>query len=71
MPHIHLKVKSRSFGELTSQIFIEGESGNDRDFVLRSIRDEATRQRVMMTLTPALPESGVKLNGEFDIVVGS
>ena len=71
VPHIHVKVKSRSFGELTSQIFIEGESGNDRDFVLRSIRDEATRQRVMMTLAPALPESGVKFTGEFDIVVGS
>jgi protocatechuate 3,4-dioxygenase, beta subunit len=71
VPHIHVKVKSRSFGELTSQIFIEGESGNDRDFVLRSIRDEATRKRVMMTLKPAAPESGVKLTGEFDIVVGS
>lgn len=71
VPHIHVKVKSRSFGELTSQIFIEGESGNDRDFVLRSIRDEATRKRVMMTLKPAAPESGVKLVGEFDIVVGA
>jgi protocatechuate 3,4-dioxygenase, beta subunit len=71
VPHIHVKVKSRSFGELTSQIFIEGESGNDRDFVLRSIRDEAQRKRAMMTLKPAAPESGVKLTGEFDIVVGS
>jgi protocatechuate 3,4-dioxygenase, beta subunit len=71
VPHIHVKIKSRSFGELTSQIFIEGETGNDRDFVLRSIRDEATRKRVMMTLKPAAPESGVKLTGEFDIVVGS
>lgn len=71
VPHIHVKVKSRSFGELSSQIFIEGESGNDRDFVLRSIRDEATRKRVMMTLKRAAPESGVKLIGEFDIVVGS
>lgn len=71
VPHIHVKVRSRSFGELTSQIFIEGESGNDRDFVLRSIRDEATRKRVMMTLKPAPPDSGAKLTGEFDIVVGS
>ncbi len=69
VPHIHVKVKSRSFGELTSQIFIDGESGNDRDFVLRSIRDEAARKRVMMALRPAAPESGVKLIAEFDIVV--
>lgn len=71
VPHIHVKVKSRSFGELTSQIFIEGESGNDRDFVLRAIRDEAQRKRVLMTLKPATSESGVKLTGEFDVVVGS
>ncbi len=71
VPHIHFKVKSRDFGELTSQIFIEGEAGNDRDFVLRSIRNEAERKRAMMTLKPAAPESGVKLMGEFDIVVGT
>ena len=43
VPHIYFKVTSRDFGELTSQIFIGGEVGNDRDFVLRSMRSEAER----------------------------
>ncbi len=71
VPHIHFKAKSRHFGEFTSQIFIEGEAGNDRDFVLRSFRNEAEKSRVMMALKPAAPGSSVKLVGEFEIVVGS
>ncbi len=71
VPHVHFKVKSREFGEFTSQFFIEGESGNDRDFLLRSIRNEADRKRVMMALKPAAPDSGTKLVGEFEIVVGN
>ncbi len=70
VPHIHFKVKSRDFVELTSQIFIDGEVGNDRDFVLRSMRSESERKRVMMALKPAALGSEVKLTGEFEIVVG-
>jgi len=70
VPHIHYKVKSRDFGELTSQIFLVGEPGNDRDGLLRAIRKEAERKSVMMELKPAARDSGVKLVGSFDIVVG-
>ena len=69
-PHIHFKVKSRDFGEMTSQMFIPGDPGNDRDGVLRGIRNEADRKRLMMSLKPAAPESAVKLLAEFDMVVG-
>ena len=47
VPHIHVKVKSRDFGELTTQIFVAGEAGNERDFVLRSMSSEAERKRVI------------------------
>jgi protocatechuate 3,4-dioxygenase beta subunit len=30
-PHIHVKVRHPSFGELTSQLFVAGDPGNDRD----------------------------------------
>ena len=69
-PHIHVKVKSPGFAEFTSQIFIAGEPGNDRDGVLRAMQKEAERKSVMMELKPAAPASGVKLVGSFDIVVG-
>jgi protocatechuate 3,4-dioxygenase, beta subunit len=70
VPHIHVKVKSRDFGELTSQIFVAGEAGNERDFVLRSMGSEAERKRVMMTLKPAAADAPVKLTADFDIVLG-
>lgn len=69
-PHIHFKVKSRDFGELTSQVLIDGEAGNGSDFVMRSIRNEADRRRVLMTLKPAPPDSTAKLVTDFEIVVG-
>jgi protocatechuate 3,4-dioxygenase beta subunit len=69
-PHIHFKVKSRDFGELTSQVLINGDPGNANDFVWRSIRNEADRKRVMMTLNPAPPGSTAKLVTDFEIVVG-
>ena len=69
-PHIHFKVKSREFGEMTSQMFVPGDPGNARDFVLRNIRNEADRMRLMMSLKPAAPISGVKQLAQFDMVVG-
>ncbi|MBL8526012.1 MAG: intradiol ring-cleavage dioxygenase [Betaproteobacteria bacterium] len=69
-PHIHFKVKSRDFGELTSQVLIDGDPGNAGDFVLRSIRNEADRKRVLMTLNPAPANSTAKLVTDFEIVVG-
>ena len=69
-PHIHFKVKSRDFGEMTSQMFMPGDPGNDRDGVLRGVRSEADRKRLMMSLKPAAPDRGVKVLAGFDIVVG-
>ena len=69
-PHIHFKVKSREIGEMTSKMFVPGELGNARDFVLPNIRNEADRLRLMMSLKPASPISGVKLLAQFDMVVG-
>ena len=69
-PHIHFKVKSREFRELTTQMFVAGEPGNERDGIWRSIRDEALRKRMTVELRPATPDSGAKLSGDFEIVVG-
>ncbi len=66
-PHIHFKVKMKGYGELTSQIFIDGEPGNARDGVLRSLK-EADRARVMMVLKPS-PDAAVKFSGVFDMVL--
>jgi protocatechuate 3,4-dioxygenase, beta subunit len=69
-PHIHYKVKSRDFGEFTSQVLIAGDPGNERDGIFRSIRGAEERKRVLMELKPAAANSGAKLATDFDIVVG-
>jgi len=69
VPHIHFKVKRAGKPELTSQVMIAGEAGNERDFVFRSMRDAEARKRVLMTLTQAPKESGVKWRTDYEIVV--
>jgi protocatechuate 3,4-dioxygenase beta subunit len=34
-PHIHVKLRHASFGELTSQLFVADDPGNARDFLWR------------------------------------
>lgn len=48
-PHIHVKVRHPSFGEITSQWFVAGEPGNERDFVFRHL-EVAQRAQVMLDL---------------------
>jgi protocatechuate 3,4-dioxygenase beta subunit len=67
-PHIHFTVVESNRRRLTSQMFIEGESGNERDGIYRSLgRDE--RARVTMRLADAPRESGAQLRGALDIVL--
>ena len=51
-PHIHVKLRHASFGEFTSQLFVDGEPGNERDFLWRSV-PEARRAALAMPLQPA------------------
>lgn len=66
-PHIHFALSGRGFNRFTTQMYVAGESLNDRDMVLSRIRDPAARQRVIVTLEDAI-EPGALL-GRFDIVV--
>lgn len=36
-PHIHVKLRHASFGEVTSQLFVDGDPGNARDFLWRRL----------------------------------
>jgi protocatechuate 3,4-dioxygenase beta subunit len=50
-PHIHVKLRHASFGELTSQLFIAGDPGNARDFLWRRLA--APTAALAMQLQPA------------------
>ena len=58
-PHIHVKLRHAAFGELTSQLFVAGDAGNERDGLWRRIATE-DRPTLEMTLQPAPAESGLR-----------
>ena len=58
-PHIHIKIRHASFGQVTSQLFISGDPGNARDFLWRAL-GAADREMLEMSLQPAAAESGLR-----------
>ncbi len=58
-PHIHIKLRHASFGEVSSQLFIAGDSGNARDFLWRAV-DAADRDMLEMKLQTAAADSGLR-----------
>jgi protocatechuate 3,4-dioxygenase beta subunit len=70
-PHIHFKVATASGSLLTSQFYIAGEPGNERDGVFRgAVRDPRQRDRIEMKLAPAAGLEAGALATKMDIVVG-
>jgi protocatechuate 3,4-dioxygenase beta subunit len=57
-PHIHVKLRHASFSEFTSQLFVAGDPGNERDGLYRSLSQD-TRAPVDMALRRAPAGSAV------------
>jgi protocatechuate 3,4-dioxygenase beta subunit len=67
-PHIHFAVLAPGLRRFITQMYIEGEPGNARDFLLNSVRDPEARARLIVPLPPSAEEPGA-LAGRFDIVL--
>jgi protocatechuate 3,4-dioxygenase beta subunit len=63
-PHIHFTIVGGGRRRLTSQIFIEGEPQNERDFLYRDLGRDAK------LVTMKLEGAGSGLRGALDIVLG-
>lgn len=69
-PHIHFAVKTKGREKFTTQCYVKGEPGNERDFVLKAVRDPKARDAIIVEFTP-IPESRIgELAAQFDIVLG-
>lgn len=66
-PHIHLKVRRGARTLLTTQLYVEGDPGNERDFLWRGLRDPLDRAALTV---PFRPVAG-GLQADFDIVVAA
>ena len=64
-PHIHVKVKLGARHLLTTQLYVQGDPRNERDFVWRNLRDDIDRAAVSVAFAPT--HDGLRAN--FPIVV--
>ncbi len=68
-PHIHVKLRHGAFGEITSQLFVAGQAGNDDDFLYRGLSD-AERPEVELRLQRPTSGEPVVWVAERDLRVG-
>jgi protocatechuate 3,4-dioxygenase beta subunit len=66
-PHIHVKLRHASFGEFTSQLFVDGDAGNAGDFLWRRL-GAAERTALAMKLQPAT-EGGLRWQARHVLVL--
>ena len=66
-PHIHVKVRLAARELLTTQLYVQGDAGNPRDFVWRNLRSDEDRAAVTVGFAPG--SDG--LQARFPIVVGA
>ncbi len=69
-PHIHFKIKKGSKELFTTQCYIKGEPGNERDGILRSIRDTKARESIVVDFALVKGSRIGELAAKFDIVLG-
>ncbi len=69
-PHIHVKLRHASFGEVTSQLFVAGEPGNAGDILYRDLSG-IDRSATELRLLRAPQGSAVMWLAERDLIVGA
>lgn len=69
-PHIHMAVSAKGERKLTTQCYIKGEPRNDKDFILKRIKDNKIRNSLIVPFE-RLPDSKLnEVSARFDIVLG-
>jgi len=69
-PHIHFAVKVKGQEKFTTQCYVKGEPGNERDSVLKGIRDPKARESVIVDFAPIKESRVGELAARFDVVLG-
>ena len=69
-PHIHYKVKRAGKELLTTQCYIKGHPGNEKDGIWRNMKDEKQREAVTVDFVPLKGAKAGELAAKFDIVLG-
>ena len=69
-PHIHFKIQTPGREPWTTQLYIKGDPGNQRDHVYRRIGDAKAQESVTVDFAPIKDSRIAELAAKFDIVLG-
>jgi protocatechuate 3,4-dioxygenase beta subunit len=69
-PHIHYAIKIKGEKKLITQCYIKGHPGNEKDGVLKAIKDAKARESVMVDFLPMKNAKHGELAAKFDVVLG-
>lgn len=69
-PHIHYKVRRGGQELLTTQLYIQGHPGNEKDGIWKGLGDEKVRALVTKEFAPLPGAKAGELAVRFDLVVG-
>ena len=68
--HIHFAVKMKGREKWTTQCYVKGEPLNERDGVLKEIKDPKARESVIVDFAPLKGSKAGELAAQFDMVLG-
>ena len=69
-PHIHFAIKMKGREKWTTQCYIKGHPGNEKDGIWRNITDEKQRAAVTVDFAPVPNAKAGEFAAKFDIVMG-
>ena len=69
-PHIHYKIKKAGKELLTTQCYIKGHPGNEKDGIWASVRDPKLRDAITVDFKPVEGSKIKELTAKFDVVLG-
>jgi protocatechuate 3,4-dioxygenase beta subunit len=69
-PHIHFAVKMKGRDKFTTQCYIKGHPGNERDGIWRSLENPKERDNVTIDFAPLKGSKIGELAAKFDVVLG-
>ena len=69
-PHIHFLVRVKGRDPWTTQLYIKGHPGNERDHIYRHIGDAKAQEAVTVDFVPVKDSRIGELAARFDIVLG-
>ena len=69
-PHIHLAVKMKGRERWTTQCYIKGHAGNEKDGIWKSVKDDAARASITPEFAPMPGAKAGELAAKFDVVMG-